>query len=97
MSVCQREGVETIAHSFLWNIYLSHYQEHFLEDSNNGSVWEEFSLSYKMCYAIARHVSHRYFDLDGHLGDDRTGELKQLHQNIGITMVYITHDQEEKH
>ncbi len=34
-------------------------------------------------------------NLDAQLRDDTRAELKQLHQNIGITTIYVTHDQVE--
>ncbi|MDZ7959015.1 MAG: ABC transporter ATP-binding protein [Aulosira sp. DedQUE10] len=34
-------------------------------------------------------------NLDAQLRDDTRAELKQLHQNLGITTVYVTHDQVE--
>ncbi|BAZ02473.1 ABC transporter-related protein [Tolypothrix tenuis PCC 7101] len=34
-------------------------------------------------------------NLDAQLRDDTRAELKQLHQNVGITTVYVTHDQVE--
>ena len=34
-------------------------------------------------------------NLDAQLRDDTRAELKQLHQNFGITTVYVTHDQVE--
>ncbi|MGF1493040.1 MAG: ABC transporter ATP-binding protein [Microcoleaceae cyanobacterium] len=34
-------------------------------------------------------------NLDAQLRDDTRAELKQLHQRLGITMVYVTHDQLE--
>jgi multiple sugar transport system ATP-binding protein len=34
-------------------------------------------------------------NLDAQLRDDTRAELKQLHQSIGITTVYVTHDQVE--
>ena len=50
--------------------------------------------------AIARHPQVFLLDeplsnLDAQLRDDTRAELKQLHQNIGITTVYVTHDQVE--
>lgn len=34
-------------------------------------------------------------NLDAQLRDDTRAELKQLHQNVGITTIYVTHDQVE--
>ncbi|OUL33662.1 sugar ABC transporter ATP-binding protein [Nostoc sp. T09] len=34
-------------------------------------------------------------NLDAQLRDDTRAELKQLHQNLGITTIYVTHDQVE--
>ncbi|AFY72893.1 ATPase component of ABC-type sugar transporter [Synechococcus sp. PCC 7502] len=34
-------------------------------------------------------------NLDAQLRDDTRGELKLLHQKLGITMIYVTHDQTE--
>jgi len=34
-------------------------------------------------------------NLDAQLRDDTRAELKELHQNIGITTIYVTHDQTE--
>jgi multiple sugar transport system ATP-binding protein len=34
-------------------------------------------------------------NLDAQLRDDTRAELKQLHQNLGITTIYVTHDQIE--
>ncbi|AKG24060.1 ABC transporter ATP-binding protein [Calothrix sp. 336/3] len=34
-------------------------------------------------------------NLDAQLRDDTRAELKELHQNLGITTVYVTHDQTE--
>ncbi|HLP88094.1 MAG TPA: ABC transporter ATP-binding protein [Nostocaceae cyanobacterium] len=34
-------------------------------------------------------------NLDAQLRDDTRAELKQLHQNIGVTTIYVTHDQVE--
>jgi multiple sugar transport system ATP-binding protein len=34
-------------------------------------------------------------NLDAQLRDDTRAELKQLHQRVGITTIYVTHDQVE--
>ncbi|WP_019499055.1 ABC transporter ATP-binding protein [Pseudanabaena sp. PCC 6802] len=50
--------------------------------------------------AIARNPQVFLLDeplsnLDAQLRDDTRAELKLLHQNLGITMIYVTHDQTE--
>jgi multiple sugar transport system ATP-binding protein len=50
--------------------------------------------------AIVRNVPLFLFDeplsnLDAQLRDEMRGEIKRLHQEIGTTMVYVTHDQIE--
>ena len=50
--------------------------------------------------AIVRDPQIFLFDeplsnLDAQLRDDMRGEIKRLHQEIGTTMIYVTHDQIE--
>ncbi|MGH6924616.1 MAG: ABC transporter ATP-binding protein [Propylenella sp.] len=50
--------------------------------------------------AIVRNVPLFLFDeplsnLDAQLRDEMRGEIKRLHQEIGTTMIYVTHDQIE--
>jgi len=50
--------------------------------------------------AIVRQAQLFLFDeplsnLDAKLRDDMRGEIKRLHQDIGTTMIYVTHDQVE--
>jgi multiple sugar transport system ATP-binding protein len=50
--------------------------------------------------AIVRHAQLYLFDeplsnLDAQLRDEMRGEIKRLHQELGKTMIYVTHDQIE--
>lgn len=86
-----RERVETVAHS----LSLEHLLERKPKQLSGGQQ-QRVALG----RAIARQPQVFLLDeplsnLDAQLRDDTRAELKQLHQNIGITTVYVTHDQVE--
>ncbi|WP_421654459.1 ABC transporter ATP-binding protein [Leptothermofonsia sp. ETS-13] len=86
-----RERVETVAR--MLNI------EHLLERKPrqlSGGQQQRVALG----RAIARQPQVFLLDeplsnLDAQLRDDTRAELKQLHQQVGITTIYVTHDQIE--
>ncbi len=86
-----RQRVETVARSLAL--------EHLLERKPkqlSGGQQQRVALG----RAIAREAQVFLFDeplsnLDAQLRDDTRAELKQLHQNLGITTIYVTHDQVE--
>ena len=86
-----RERVETVARS----LSLEHLLERKPKQLSGGQQ-QRVALG----RAIARQPQVFLLDeplsnLDAQLRDDTRAELKQLHQNIGITTVYVTHDQVE--
>ncbi len=86
-----RERVQTVAHS----LSLEHLLERKPKQLSGGQQ-QRVALG----RAIARQPQVFLLDeplsnLDAQLRDDTRAELKQLHQNIGITTVYVTHDQVE--
>lgn len=86
-----KERVETVARSLAL--------EHLLERKPkqlSGGQQQRVALG----RAIARQPQVFLLDeplsnLDAQLRDDTRAELKQLHQQLGITTVYVTHDQVE--
>ncbi len=86
-----RERVETVARS----LSLEHLLDRKPKQLSGGQQ-QRVALG----RAIARQPQVFLLDeplsnLDAQLRDDTRAELKQLHQNIGITTVYVTHDQVE--
>ncbi|MES1021284.1 sn-glycerol-3-phosphate ABC transporter ATP-binding protein UgpC [Gloeocapsa sp. BRSZ] len=86
-----RQRVETVARS----LSLEHLLERKPKQLSGGQQ-QRVALG----RAIAREAQVFLFDeplsnLDAQLRDDTRAELKQLHQNLGITTVYVTHDQVE--
>lgn len=86
-----RERVETVAHSLSLEKLLDRKPKQL-----SGGQQQRVALG----RAIARQPQVFLLDeplsnLDAQLRDDTRAELKQLHQNIGITTVYVTHDQVE--
>lgn len=86
-----RERVQTVAHS----LSLDHLLERKPKQLSGGQQ-QRVALG----RAIARQPQVFLLDeplsnLDAQLRDDTRAELKQLHQDIGITTVYVTHDQVE--
>ncbi|MGB6300919.1 MAG: ABC transporter ATP-binding protein [Rivularia sp. (in: cyanobacteria)] len=86
-----RERVETVAHSLSLENLLERKPKQL-----SGGQQQRVALG----RAIARQPQVFLLDeplsnLDAQLRDDTRAELKQLHQNIGITTVYVTHDQVE--
>ena len=86
-----RERVETVAHS----LSLQHLLERKPKQLSGGQQ-QRVALG----RAIARQPQVFLLDeplsnLDAQLRDETRAELKQLHQKIGITTVYVTHDQVE--
>ncbi|WP_414621097.1 ABC transporter ATP-binding protein [Calothrix sp. CCY 0018] len=86
-----RERVETVAHSLSLDNLLERKPKQL-----SGGQQQRVALG----RAIARQPQVFLLDeplsnLDAQLRDDTRAELKQLHQNIGITTVYVTHDQVE--
>ncbi len=86
-----RERVETVAHSLSLENLLDRKPKQL-----SGGQQQRVALG----RAIARQPQVFLLDeplsnLDAQLRDDTRAELKQLHQNIGITTVYVTHDQVE--
>lgn len=86
-----RERVETVARS----LSLEHLLERKPKQLSGGQQ-QRVALG----RAIAREAQVFLFDeplsnLDAQLRDDTRTELKQLHHNLGITTVYVTHDQVE--
>ncbi|MEO1376215.1 MAG: ABC transporter ATP-binding protein [Cyanobacteria bacterium J06635_10] len=86
-----RERVETVARSLM--------MEHLLDRKPkqlSGGQQQRVALA----RAIARQPQVFLLDeplsnLDAQLRDDTRAELKQLHQSLSITTVYVTHDQVE--
>lgn len=86
-----RQRVETVARSLAL--------EHLLERKPkqlSGGQQQRVALG----RAIARKAQVFLLDeplsnLDAQLRDDTRAELKQLHHNLGITTIYVTHDQVE--
>ena len=86
-----RERVETVARS----LSLDH-----LLDRKPGQLSGGQQQRVALGRAIARQPKVFLLDeplsnLDAQLRDDTRAELKQLHQQLGITTVYVTHDQVE--
>ena len=86
-----RERVETVAHSLSLDNLLERKPKQL-----SGGQQQRVALG----RAIARQPQVFLLDeplsnLDAQLRDDTRAELKQLHQTIGITTVYVTHDQVE--
>ncbi len=86
-----RERVETVAHSLSLENLLERKPKQL-----SGGQQQRVALG----RAIARQPQVFLLDeplsnLDAQLRDDTRAELKQLHQSIGITTVYVTHDQVE--
>ena len=86
-----RERVKTVAHSLSLENLLDRKPKQL-----SGGQQQRVALG----RAIARQPQVFLLDeplsnLDAQLRDDTRAELKQLHQNIGITTVYVTHDQVE--
>jgi multiple sugar transport system ATP-binding protein len=86
-----RERVETVARS----LSLEHLLERKPKQLSGGQQ-QRVALG----RAIARQPQVFLLDeplsnLDAQLRDDTRAELKQLHHNLGITTVYVTHDQVE--
>ncbi|MEO0685178.1 MAG: ABC transporter ATP-binding protein, partial [Cyanobacteria bacterium J06649_11] len=86
-----KERVETVAHSLSLEYLLERKPKQL-----SGGQQQRVALG----RAIARQPQVFLLDeplsnLDAQLRDDTRAELKQLHQNIGITTVYVTHDQVE--
>jgi multiple sugar transport system ATP-binding protein len=86
-----RERVETVARS----LSLEHLLDRKPKQLSGGQQ-QRVALG----RAIARQPQVFLLDeplsnLDAQLRDDTRTELKQLHQSIGITTVYVTHDQVE--
>lgn len=86
-----RERVETVAHSLSLENLLERKPKQL-----SGGQQQRVALG----RAIARQPQVFLLDeplsnLDAQLRDDTRAELKELHQSIGITTVYVTHDQVE--
>ncbi|MBF2014226.1 MAG: ABC transporter ATP-binding protein [Rivularia sp. T60_A2020_040] len=86
-----RERVETVARS----LSLEHLLDRKPKQLSGGQQ-QRVALG----RAIARQPQVFLLDeplsnLDAQLRDDTRAELKELHQDIGITTVYVTHDQVE--
>lgn len=86
-----RERVETIARS----LDISHLLDRKPKQLSGGQQ-QRVALG----RAIARQPQVFLLDeplsnLDAQLRDDTRAELKQLHQKVGITTIYVTHDQVE--
>lgn len=86
-----RERVETVARS----LSLEHLLDRKPKQLSGGQQ-QRVALG----RAIAREPQVFLLDeplsnLDAQLRDDTRAELKQLHHNLGITTIYVTHDQVE--
>ena len=86
-----KERVETVARS----LSISHLLDR-LPKQLSGGQQQRVALG----RAIARQPKVFLLDeplsnLDAQLRDDTRAELKQLHQKVGITTIYVTHDQVE--
>ncbi len=86
-----QERVETVARS----LSISHLLDR-LPKQLSGGQQQRVALG----RAIARQPKVFLLDeplsnLDAQLRDDTRAELKQLHQKVGITTIYVTHDQVE--
>lgn len=86
-----KERVETVARSLSIDLLLNRKPKQL-----SGGQQQRVALG----RAIAREPKVFLLDeplsnLDAQLRDDTRAELKQLHQNLGITTVYVTHDQVE--
>ena len=86
-----RERVETVAHSLSLENLLDRKPKQL-----SGGQQQRVALG----RAIARQPQVFLLDeplsnLDAQLRNDTRAELKELHHNIGITTVYVTHDQVE--
>jgi multiple sugar transport system ATP-binding protein len=86
-----RERVETVARSLSIDHLLNRKPKQL-----SGGQQQRVALG----RAIAREPKVFLLDeplsnLDAQLRDDTRAELKQLHQRLGITTVYVTHDQVE--
>jgi multiple sugar transport system ATP-binding protein len=86
-----RERVETVARSLAIDHLLNRKPKQL-----SGGQQQRVALG----RAIAREPKVFLLDeplsnLDAQLRDDTRAELKQLHQRLGITTIYVTHDQVE--
>lgn len=86
-----QERVERVARS----LSISHLLDRFPKQLSGGQQ-QRVALG----RAIARQPKLFLLDeplsnLDAQLRDDTRAELKQLHQQVGITTIYVTHDQVE--
>ncbi|NJK68846.1 MAG: ABC transporter ATP-binding protein [Microcoleus sp. CSU_2_2] len=86
-----KERVETVARSLSIDLLLNRKPKQL-----SGGQQQRVALG----RAIAREPKVFLLDeplsnLDAQLRDDTRAELKQLHQRLGITTIYVTHDQVE--
>jgi multiple sugar transport system ATP-binding protein len=86
-----QERIETVAHA----LDITHLLERRPKQLSGGQQ-QRVALG----RAIARQPQVFLLDeplsnLDAQLRDDTRAELKQLHQRLGITTIYVTHDQVE--
>lgn len=87
----QRDRIETVAQS----LNIAHLLDRKPRQLSGGQQ-QRVALG----RAIARQPQVFLLDeplsnLDAQLRDDTRAELKQLHQSVGITTIYVTHDQVE--
>ena len=59
--------------------------------NSNAWPWVEPSFENPHCFFLTSH----FRTLDARLRASMRVELKRLHQRLGTTMVYVTHDQTE--